>query len=133
MIRIEINNAEDINKCKLLIGREEYYIYVNLPYTVIADAIDLSNFSGRIYLSLDNKNHKLRIRTTDVNKSFLFFESVKGKNLTIVLGDSRKYKCEYEERIQVINIKDEREKDGDLSVRTTEAYAADTREKGICL
>lgn len=112
MIRIEINNEEDINKCQLLNKQEDYYFFVNLPYMVKADAIDLTNFCGRIYLSLDNISHKLRIRTTDVNKSFLFFESVKGKNLTIVLGNTRKYKCEYEEKIQEIIIRDERELKG---------------------
>ena len=102
MKRIEIKNYEDLKQLKELDTYEEYYICLNIPYKMHMEVIDLSNFKGRIYLSLDNRHHHLSIKTNNIKNSFLFFANTTGK--IYVIGSPEKYECTYEVVPKIIHV-----------------------------
>ena len=106
MKRIEIHSVYDIKNIQKLIGDEDYYIFVNLPHNVVTDSIDLSDFNGHIYLSLDDKYHKLKINVYDKHKVFLFFEGMNLNNCSLI-GSTKTYNCEYVEKEREIHINQE--------------------------
>ena len=108
MKRIEIHSVYDIKNIQKLIGDEDYYIFVNLPHNVVTDSIDLSVYNGHIYLSLDDKYHKLKINVYDKHKVFLFFEGMNLNNCSLI-GSTKTYNCEYVEKEREIHINQESE------------------------
>lgn len=106
MKRIEIKKSEDIEILSQLTGYEEYYIYVDLPYEIHTKTIDLADFKGNIYLSLDNRRHKLYAKSSNIKDSFLFLENVSGKKI-YVLGNSETYNCFYKEIVKEIHVNNE--------------------------